>query len=190
MFLFGGCVSELLFDTVTCISQSIIPCSTTWGNLRTPCDSNWVTLRAPILRPQPYINKYVLLMLVGVCVRVCVQTCTQTHTHTYVLCSVKSDLSTGRSVSRLFIADANRQDSGNYTCALGDYVKATVAVHVLAGKYAANTLSRTNTQPPNRHTNTETHARHTPFPIRDLPLMIAQHMWHKCVRAHTHTQTR
>lgn len=53
-----------------------------------------------------------------------------------VLCSVKSDLSTGRSVSRLFIANANRQDSGNYTCALGDYVKATVAVHVLAGKYS------------------------------------------------------
>lgn len=115
--------------------------------------------------------------------------CKHTHTHTqiYVLCSVKSDLSTGRSVSRLFIADANRQDSGNYTCALGDYVKATVAVHVLAGKYTANTLSRTNTKPPNRHTNTETHARHTPFPIRDLPLMIAQHMWHKCVRAQTHT---
>lgn len=51
-------------------------------------------------------------------------------------CSVKSDLSTGRMVSRLFIPHATRQDTGNYTCALGNYVEAKVAVHVLAGKYS------------------------------------------------------
>ena len=49
-------------------------------------------------------------------------------------CSVKTDLHTGRAVSRLYIANANRHDSGNYTCALGDFAKATVAVHVLNGK--------------------------------------------------------
>lgn len=41
---------------------------------------------------------------------------------------------TGRAVSRLYIANANRHDSGNYTCALGDFAKVTVAVHVLNGK--------------------------------------------------------
>lgn len=48
---------------------------------------------------------------------------------------MKTDLHTGRAVSRLYIANANRHDSGNYTCALGDFAKATVAVHVLNGKY-------------------------------------------------------
>lgn len=49
--------------------------------------------------------------------------------------SVKTDLHTGKAVSRLYIANANRHDSGNYTCALGDFAKVTVSVHVLNGKY-------------------------------------------------------
>lgn len=49
--------------------------------------------------------------------------------------SVKTDLHTGRAVSRLYIANANRHDSGNYTCALGDFAKVTVSVHVLNGKW-------------------------------------------------------
>lgn len=48
--------------------------------------------------------------------------------------SVKTDLHTGKAVSRLYIANANRHDSGNYTCALGDFAKVTVSVHVLNGK--------------------------------------------------------
>lgn len=48
--------------------------------------------------------------------------------------SVKTDLHTGKAVSRLYIANANRHDSGNYTCAIGDFAKVTVAVHVLNGK--------------------------------------------------------
>lgn len=54
--------------------------------------------------------------------------------YVFVLCSVKTDMHPGRAVSRLYIANANRHDSGNYTCALGDFAKATVAVHVLNGK--------------------------------------------------------
>lgn len=49
--------------------------------------------------------------------------------------SVKTDLHSGGALSRLYIANANRHDSGNYTCALGDFAKATVAVHVLNGKF-------------------------------------------------------
>lgn len=48
--------------------------------------------------------------------------------------SVKTDLNTGGAVSRLYIANANRQDSGNYTCSLADVALTTVAVHVLNGK--------------------------------------------------------
>lgn len=56
----------------------------------------------------------------------------------FILCyrySVKTDLHTGGALSRLYIANANRHDSGNYTCALGDFAKTTVAVHVLNGKF-------------------------------------------------------
>ncbi|XP_037039926.1 tyrosine-protein phosphatase Lar-like [Bradysia coprophila] len=51
--------------------------------------------------------------------------------------SVKTDLHTGGALSRLYIANANRHDSGNYTCALGDFAKTTVAVHVLNGENPA-----------------------------------------------------
>lgn len=47
---------------------------------------------------------------------------------------MKTDLNTGGAVSRLYIANANRQDSGNYTCSLADVALTTVAVHVLNGK--------------------------------------------------------
>ncbi|EAT47775.1 AAEL001127-PA [Aedes aegypti] len=51
--------------------------------------------------------------------------------------SVKTDLLTGGAMSRLYIANANRYDSGNYTCALADIAQATVAVHVLNGENPA-----------------------------------------------------
>uniref|UniRef100_A0A1B0CH33 Ig-like domain-containing protein n=1 Tax=Lutzomyia longipalpis TaxID=7200 RepID=A0A1B0CH33_LUTLO len=44
--------------------------------------------------------------------------------------SVKTDLKIGGAVSRLYIANANRYDSGNYTCALADVAMNTVTVHV------------------------------------------------------------
>lgn len=42
----------------------------------------------------------------------------------------------GRALSRLYIANANRQDTGNYTCMLGNEITETVVVHVLNGKCA------------------------------------------------------
>lgn len=50
--------------------------------------------------------------------------------------SVKTDLLVGGAMSRLYIANANRYDSGNYTCALADIAQATVSVHVLNGNLA------------------------------------------------------
>lgn len=39
-------------------------------------------------------------------------------------------------VSRLYIANANKKDSGNYSCALADVAAATtVSVHVLNGMF-------------------------------------------------------
>lgn len=40
----------------------------------------------------------------------------------------------GRALSRLYIANANRHDTGNYTCMLGNEITETVVVHVLNGK--------------------------------------------------------
>lgn len=48
--------------------------------------------------------------------------------------SVKTNLKPGGAVSRLYIANANRHDSGNYTCTLADIAQTTVMVHVLSGK--------------------------------------------------------
>lgn len=45
--------------------------------------------------------------------------------------SVKTDLKPGRAISRLYIANANRYDSGNYTCMMSSEVKNMVLVHVL-----------------------------------------------------------
>jgi len=43
----------------------------------------------------------------------------------------------GRALSRLYIANANRQDTGNYTCMLGNEITETVMVHVLNGKWGS-----------------------------------------------------
>ncbi|XP_058060145.1 zwei Ig domain protein zig-8-like [Anopheles bellator] len=51
--------------------------------------------------------------------------------------SVKTDLLPGGAMSRLYIANANRYDSGNYTCALADIAQAMVSVHVLNGENPA-----------------------------------------------------
>ena len=49
--------------------------------------------------------------------------------------SVKTNLNSGGAVSKLYIANANRNDSGNYTCLLGETAQTTIAVHVLNGMY-------------------------------------------------------
>lgn len=41
----------------------------------------------------------------------------------------------GRAFSRLYIANANRHDTGNYSCILGNDITGTVMVHVLNGMY-------------------------------------------------------
>ncbi|XP_066994901.2 obscurin-like [Anabrus simplex] len=51
--------------------------------------------------------------------------------------SVKTDIQPGGAVSRLYIANANKQDSGNYTCSLADVASTTIAVHVLNGENPA-----------------------------------------------------
>ncbi|CRK98033.1 CLUMA_CG011402, isoform A [Clunio marinus] len=57
--------------------------------------------------------------------------------------SVKTDMLPSGAMSRLYIANANRHDSGNYSCALGDIAQATVMVHVLIGENPA--LMQTST---------------------------------------------
>lgn len=56
--------------------------------------------------------------------------------------SVKTDMLPGRALSRLYIANANRQDTGNYTCLLGNEITETVVVHVLNGKSEVKTTAR------------------------------------------------
>lgn len=48
--------------------------------------------------------------------------------------SVKTELLNSGALSRLYIANAARKDSGNYTCALEDVSATTVSVHVLKGR--------------------------------------------------------
>lgn len=52
----------------------------------------------------------------------------------YFVCSVKTELLPEKAISRLFIANANRQDTGNYTCSLDSKIEASVLAHVLIGK--------------------------------------------------------
>ncbi len=46
-------------------------------------------------------------------------------------------------VSRLYIANANKKDSGNYSCALADVAATTVSVHVLNGSALIFDVERT-----------------------------------------------
>ncbi|KAI5633120.1 immunoglobulin i-set domain-containing protein [Phthorimaea operculella] len=48
--------------------------------------------------------------------------------------SVKTEATANGALSRLYIANANRQDSGNYTCSLADVAASAVSVHVLRGE--------------------------------------------------------
>lgn len=48
--------------------------------------------------------------------------------------SVKTDMKPTGATSKLFIANANKQDSGNYSCSLDEMAITTVSVHVLNGK--------------------------------------------------------
>ncbi|XP_077292798.1 opioid-binding protein/cell adhesion molecule-like [Arctopsyche grandis] len=48
--------------------------------------------------------------------------------------SVKTEVLNSGALSRLYIANAARKDSGNYTCALEDVSATTVSVHVLKGE--------------------------------------------------------
>ncbi|KAJ9596352.1 hypothetical protein L9F63_012627 [Diploptera punctata] len=45
--------------------------------------------------------------------------------------SVKTSILPGGAVSRLYIANANEADSGNYTCSLAEVASTNIAVHVL-----------------------------------------------------------
>nr|CAD7194595.1 unnamed protein product [Timema douglasi] len=47
------------------------------------------------------------------------------------LVRVKTEVNSVGAMSRLYIANANKHDSGNYTCSLADVASATIAVHVL-----------------------------------------------------------
>ncbi|XP_014224443.1 peroxidasin-like [Trichogramma pretiosum] len=51
--------------------------------------------------------------------------------------SVKTDMGAEGAVSRLYIANANKKDSGNYSCALAEVAATTVSVHVLNGENPA-----------------------------------------------------
>ncbi|XP_076767196.1 zwei Ig domain protein zig-8 [Xylocopa sonorina] len=52
--------------------------------------------------------------------------------------SVKTDMAPTNAISRLYIANANKKDSGNYSCALTDVAAATtVSIHVLNGENPA-----------------------------------------------------
>ncbi|XP_045540241.1 obscurin [Papilio machaon] len=48
--------------------------------------------------------------------------------------SVKTETLPNGALSRLYIANANRKDSGNYTCSLADFAATAVSVHVLRGE--------------------------------------------------------
>ena len=56
--------------------------------------------------------------------------------------SVKTDMGASGAISRLYIANANKKDSGNYSCALADVAAATtVSVHVLNGTFVYRRLA-------------------------------------------------
>ncbi|XP_043277282.1 protein amalgam-like [Venturia canescens] len=51
--------------------------------------------------------------------------------------SVKTDMGSGGAVSRLYIANANKKDSGNYSCSAVNVAATTISVHVLNGENPA-----------------------------------------------------
>lgn len=56
--------------------------------------------------------------------------------HSAFCSSVKTDMGAAGAVSRLYIANANKKDSGNYSCALANVAAVTmVSVHVLNGMF-------------------------------------------------------
>ncbi|CAH2230257.1 jg20006 [Pararge aegeria aegeria] len=55
--------------------------------------------------------------------------------------SVKTEASANGALSRLYIANANRNDSGNYTCSLADVAASAVFVHVLRGSFTGGANS-------------------------------------------------
>ncbi|KOB77104.1 putative defective proboscis extension response [Operophtera brumata] len=59
--------------------------------------------------------------------------------------SVKTEVTLNGALSRLYIANANRHDSGNYTCSLADVATSAVSVHVLRGNYSRTTSARWET---------------------------------------------
>ncbi|PZC70613.1 hypothetical protein B5X24_HaOG215452 [Helicoverpa armigera] len=54
--------------------------------------------------------------------------------------SVKTEATSNGALSRLYIANANRNDSGNYTCSLADVAASAVSVHVLRGMIVVTLL--------------------------------------------------
>ena len=44
-------------------------------------------------------------------------------------------------MSRLYIANANKADSGNYTCSLAEVASTTIAVHVLNGECSSEFIT-------------------------------------------------
>lgn len=60
--------------------------------------------------------------------------------HSAFCSSVKTDMGAAGAISRLYIANANKKDSGNYSCALANVAAATmVSVHVLNGMFSSRT---------------------------------------------------
>lgn len=49
--------------------------------------------------------------------------------------SVKTEMGEDGAVSRLYIANANKRDSGNYSCLLEDAAATMISVYVLNGTY-------------------------------------------------------
>lgn len=59
-----------------------------------------------------------------------------------ILHSVKSEVRRNDfAVSKLYVANVNKNDSGSYTCAMAKFGKATVLVSVLNGKFNNITFS-------------------------------------------------